>query len=718
MKYKLKSAIASAALLVATLIPLSASASEVCVGADCTVTFEYTGAVQTWIVPNGASNVQFDVKGAQGAGGAGGGTVKGNLRNLPGTVSIYVGGAGSYGAYLAGGFNGGGSSGGNRGNEGSGGGASDIRLGTALGSRIAVAGGGGGPGGLTGAAGAPGGGLQALRGGSGQGAGGFGGGQSSGGSGGSSNGGSAASGGGFGAGGSGGSSWNAGGGGGGGGWYGGGGGGGDDDNCCADGGGGGGGSSFTDPTHVANPTHIVDGRAGNGTVTITYQLPLMLVSFSGVQIDSDSALYSLEMSSAISGLDSQDFELTSSGCVLNEINVNESLASIALTNCAEGSILLTLLANSVGSGATGPNTSTSFQVEFDGTGPDFVFDSEEILTSQDSLLISFTTSPDVLAVESEMFEIQGCEAAEILQNEVSLSGCVTGLHQLLLPANSLSDQWGNLGPQTEVSFSFEVDRDSPEALWSEVTIAGTGPFTYSATLTFSEEVDFNPQSVSINFDSDCTLVFEQQVQGWRFDAVCGYGEGNFELAADSLTDRVLSTGPSSAYRLGFDNRAPLVVAQPEPEPGIIAPPSAPAPVSELPPTASEPDVESTDPADSETVATPETTPSPVTPPAVPAKVIDQALKLVVGTTPKPIVISIDENESPLVVEMEPERVIEPAAPVVTNLEPRSEPVLAQPVRGAPLQAQAERAWFAPWIAALLAGFMVLIGLGFWRFSGR
>jgi len=730
MKYKLHSAIAGAALLAATLIPLPASATEVCVGADCTVTFGYTGAVQTWIVPTGASNIQFDVKGAQGAGGAGGGTVKGNLRNLPGAVSIYVGGAGSYGAYLAGGFNGGGSSGGNRGNEGSGGGASDIRLGTALGSRIAVAGGGGGPGGLAGAAGAPGGGLQALRGGSGQGAGGFGGGQSSGGSGGASNGGSAASGGGFGVGGSGGSSWNAGGGGGGGGWYGGGGGGGDDDNCCADGGGGGGGSSFTDTTHVTSPVHIVGGRAGNGIVIITYQLAPTLVSFSGVQIDSDSALYSLEMSSAISGLDSQDFELTSSSCELNEINVSGASATISLANCAEGAIILTLLANSIGSGATGPSSPASFQVEFDGTGPDFAFGSDEILSSQDSLLIPFITSPDALALEPQMLEIEGCETAEILQNEISLSGCVSGIHQLRLPANSLIDQWGNLGPETQSNFSFRIDQDGPEAFWSDVTLSGTDPFTYSATLTFSEEVEFSPQSVSINFDSECSLASEQLLEGWRFDAICGYGEGSFELAADSLTDQVLLTGPTGAFRLGFSNLAPPEVIAPEPQPSPSPTPSPvvdrspevttpePAQIPLAPIAPPEPITEIISPVDPEVVSVPEPIQGPVAPVVVPEEVIDQALELVLAPIARPRAASLEITESTSAIETKPERIIESAAPLAIDPEPISDPVLAQPVSAKPLQAETQQGWFAPWMAALLAGFMVLIGFGVWRFNGR
>jgi hypothetical protein len=372
----------------------------------------------------------------------------------------------------------------------------------------------------------------------------------------------------------------------------------------------------------------------------------------------------------------------------------------------------------------------SFQVEFDGTGPDFAFGSEEILSSQDSLLIPFTMSPDALALEPQMLEIQGCETAEILQNEISLFGCVSGIHQLRLPANSLIDQWGNLGPETHSSFSFGIDQDSPEAFWSDVTLSGTDPFTYSATLTFSEEVEFSPQSVSINFDSECSLASEQLMEGWRFDAICGYGEGSFELAADSLTDQVLLTGPTGTFRLGFSNLAPPEVIAPEPQ---LSPSPTPSPVvdespevttpgpvqSPLVPIASpEPVAEIISPVDPEVVLVPEPIQAPVAPPSVPAGAIDQALEFVLAPIAGPRAVSLDSKEPNSALETKPERIIESAAPVAIDTEPISDPVLAQPVSGKPLQAETQQGWFAPWMAALLAGFMVLIGFGVWRFNGR
>lgn len=122
------------------------------------VTFNYTGAMQQYVVPPGVTGLCYTVCGAQGQGngqnsmlGGLGGRVMGVLAVTPGQVlQIYVGGGGV--ATNIGGFNGGANGGSvaccpnSRG--GGGGGASDIRIAPyALANRVAVGGGGGGTGG-------------------------------------------------------------------------------------------------------------------------------------------------------------------------------------------------------------------------------------------------------------------------------------------------------------------------------------------------------------------------------------------------------------------------------------------------------------------------------------------------------------------------------------------------------------------------------------------
>ena len=108
-------------------------------------TFEYTGGMQTYVVPVGITTLEMDLYGASGFGNLGfGGRVTAELSVTPGeTLNIYVGGAGTG---TTGGYNGGGNPGSNT-SYGGGGGASDVRQGgAALTDRIIVAGGGGGSG--------------------------------------------------------------------------------------------------------------------------------------------------------------------------------------------------------------------------------------------------------------------------------------------------------------------------------------------------------------------------------------------------------------------------------------------------------------------------------------------------------------------------------------------------------------------------------------------
>ena len=236
-------------------------------------TFTYSGSVQSFIVPNCATQVTIEAWGAQGGNGNDGNTgglggyARGTLQVTPvETLSVYVGqaGAGNNGSCsqtTGTRYNGGG-----QGNcAASGGGASDVRRGgTALSNRVIVAGGGGGCGFYTTNGGAGGGtvgangqthpsaGSQAQAG--------QGGTQSAGGPGGSLSGTSGS----LGVGGNGGTTY---GGGGGGGYYGGGGGGGQSGGNGW-GGSGGGGSSFTGT--LTNSSTQSGIRSGNGQVIISW----------------------------------------------------------------------------------------------------------------------------------------------------------------------------------------------------------------------------------------------------------------------------------------------------------------------------------------------------------------------------------------------------------------------------------------------------------------
>jgi hypothetical protein len=121
-------------------------------GQASTITFNYTGAMQTWTVPPCVFTINVIVAGAKGGGanGGSGARISAPLNVTPGQIlNIYCGGMGTQGN-ASGGWNGGGtgfaSTNGNVAySSWGGGGASDIRIGgTALVNRVIVGGGGGG----------------------------------------------------------------------------------------------------------------------------------------------------------------------------------------------------------------------------------------------------------------------------------------------------------------------------------------------------------------------------------------------------------------------------------------------------------------------------------------------------------------------------------------------------------------------------------------------
>ena len=739
-----KHAISFITLLISVfLIPLPASAEPVCEGNLCTITFGYTGSMQTWEVPQGAINLSFAIYGASGARGGGGGSVTGELIDIPDTLYIFVGGAGNQGVTAAGGYNGGGRAGGNRGNEGSGGGATDIRIGLELEDRIVVAGGGGGGGGYSGASGAAGGGLIANSGAAGQGGGGGGGTQMAGGGAGYSNGGSAASAGSFGQGGQGGTSWNAGGGGGGGGWYGGGGGGGDDDDCCADGGGGGGGSSYASTTNTQNVEHQIGVNSGHGRLVITYSLAPVVVDFSGQQLSSLTASFTLELSEPISGLTQEDLSLSTQSCAISTIAVDNRLATILVSGCSDGEVTLTLRAFSIGTDDAGPTADAVATLVFDGQGPSFEWSESPSAISSSAVTISFSVS-DNLAPSSDSFAVSGCSLA-VSGSAVLLNSCSDGVVQVSVRPLSLLDVWGNAAPEEPISLSFLVDTLGPTATWSQVVVSGTDPFSYSALLTFSEPVSFSPELVMFSSATDCDLGSSEGESGWLFTAACGYGSGVWSLDTSPVSDLLGNYAAQGSVAISFDNPRP---AEPVAEPPQEAAPEPPAPE----PPAPEPSVpEAPGPLTPTPVQPAPAAPEPVQqlPEELPSTNSEEVLAATESAEISPVINSdsvsaeVDEQER-LATDLERE-LTSPPAPIVQST-PRplkseepltetqddllttTESETASPVAGIeretpvaePVIFEAEKAAEEsfPWQIALAVAALMAAGALALRFSGR
>lgn len=503
MNIKTLSTLGAVLLPVVLAVPQFASADQNCEANQCQVIFEYTGSAQTWQVPEGAFNIQFELYGASGGGGASGGYTAGELVEGLESVTILVGGQGQLGETTVGGFNGGGAAGAGNSIAGSGGGATDIRLMSGLDSRVAVAGGGGGAGGPYGPIGGAGGGAAAQAASAESGQGGQGGGQAEGGAAGANDGifraGEAGS---FGQGGGGGAAGYGSSGGGGGGWYGGGGGGGWEsaynyaDVHTA---GGGGGSSYASPEWTRNASLSQGVWTGNGRAVLRYQMQPEINEFAGRQLDTANIELRASATGELTPLTAEEVVISDPNCQFLSSEVVPNAVVTVVSGCQQGEIEFDLNPqNYLWRGAP-------IRVVLDQVGPTFEFLIQDQNMSASAISIPFSVSDDI-SVSAELLQIVGCTGVAIASSQVELSGCQDGPISLNLEADVFVDSFGNVGPQSPQSLLIMNDVTMPTASWSAVSITSTSPYLVQAFLSFSEPVVVGTEPLFAHSGSSCSYV--------------------------------------------------------------------------------------------------------------------------------------------------------------------------------------------------------------------
>ncbi len=195
-------------------------------------------------------------------------------------------------------------------------------------------------------------------------------------------------------------------------------------------------------------------------------------------------------------------------------------------------------------------------------------------------------------------EIQGATA------QVDLIDCPTGLVVLTLRANSMGS--GTVGPKSDLKFQIEIDATEPTATFSEIQIEGSGPFTYTTLLRFSEVVEFDADSLSFSSNASCNTSIVEISGGLRLRASCGHAELSWTLPAGSLRDRAGHLGPYRDIRVSVANPAPAPLPTPTPPAPI---PVIPAPIPAPPTTPISPPVVTPPPLESPTISDPTASPT-------------------------------------------------------------------------------------------------------------
>ena len=556
----------------------STTPAPVCSNGLCTVTFDYTGDSYVYAPPTGIRSMTFELAGAQGGRSGGlGGRVTGTFSNVPTSMLVYVGGAGKQGTSVTGGYNGGGTAGGSHGDEGSGGGATDIRLTSALDDRIIVAGGGGGTGGWIGSSGASGGLLIASAGSGTSPAGGGGATQLAGGAAGVGSAAASGTAGAKGIGGTGGIGAAGGGGGGGGGYFGGGGGGADGIPSGTDGAGGGGGSSFASANYTKSVAHSAGFRSGNGRVVLTYAYAPTVTAFAALSTSSNqnTVQFNLTFSQTVVGLETSDFAITgtSGGCFVSNLTGSGSSYSAVVSGCSDGTVGLALAADSVTGAVLGPVSSVSTpQVSLDRKNPAFTITAPATPSKLATLPFQVVADEAVTGLTAASFTVtgSGCQVGTISGSGQSfvanVTGCASGTNATLtLSANAASDLNGNTGPMAAVtSASVAVDLDVPTPI-SFLKSPTSRPGLVGFELSLSEPVSGLTEAAFTVSGAGCVFSklsgSESTYSIWLTD--CSQGsQVSVAVKPQVLQDVAGNLGPVVAVSsdvVGIDDVAPSVV---------------------------------------------------------------------------------------------------------------------------------------------------------------
>jgi hypothetical protein len=309
-------------------------------------------------------------------------------------------------------------------------------------------------------------------------------------------------------------------------------------------------------------------------------------------------------------------------------------------------------------------------------------------------------------------EIQGATA------QVELVECPTGLVALTLKSNSMG--LGTIGPIRDLKFELEIDATEPTATFSDIQIEGSGPFTYTTLLRFSEVVEFDADKLRFSANASCNTSIVEISEGLRLRASCSYADLSWTLPARSLKDSAGHLGPSRDVRISVANPAPAPVAPP-----VSVPVIPPAPIPVLPPApvlppvmVPPPPIESTAPTESATVSesveqATESATLPMEPP------------IFVSIAPALTPVSLPANAAQLnlleiIQEEQPQQGKEEApvaAAAATNASEPKATLETMPVAGGKYAVEQQDNSLGVWLIGLGSLILICFGL-FRRFSGR
>jgi hypothetical protein len=335
----------------------------------------------------------------------------------------------------------------------------------------------------------------------------------------------------------------------------------------------------------------------------------------------NSISYALIFTESVTDLTTTDFVTTGSSANCTAIGVTGTAASYTITasGCGSGILKLTLLANSISGGASGPPTAiTAGDVTFDHAAPTVSVTSPGSPNNDSALNYTIVFSESVSGLSATDFAVQpstcviGAPSGSTTNYTLQISNCADASSvQLSLLQNSVVDSAGNAGPTSSPTIATVlIDKTASEPSWSPVAASTTADPSFE--VAFVENVQgLTASDFSISGTATgCVVSLTEVIASAKFNLLtsgCSFGTVKATLAAGAYTDSLGNSGPTAPVASGETTFQAVVVAAPP------APVSAPAPANNPAPSSNSSPVENL-PAKSE--AAPEPAPMPAPEPEV------------------------------------------------------------------------------------------------------
>lgn len=206
---------------------------------------------------------------------------------------------------------------------------------------------------------------------------------------------------------------------------------------------------------------------GLGGVPAQAATPPTVTAYVAEQPAINQTRFILMFDAPIENLEKDDFEATA-GCSIGYLEIQDATAQVELVECPTGLVTLTLKSNSMGLGTLGPIRDLKFELEIDATEPTATFSDIQIEGSGPFIYTTLLRFSEVVEFDADKLRFSANTSCNTSIVEISgglrlRASCSHADLSWTLPARSLKDNAGHLGPSRDVRVSVANPAPAPVA---------------------------------------------------------------------------------------------------------------------------------------------------------------------------------------------------------------------------------------------------------------